>query len=202
MSSDAQRNFTARSANGQLNMPRPSAQNRSSSGTPLPPTGQTAPNDDPGLDQPLHEPADALLFDPGQNAGAPEFEGEEFDAGMEHGLARRRGRGRRLAESLRAAEEGELTNEQFLFVMAIDAFKRANGVSFPAWSDVLEIIRVLGYRKTCKSELVLSSGEDWMEKHDSPSNVRPKGFERRLTSAAEQAPQPAQANPAKKRRAA
>ncbi|MGQ0626602.1 MAG: hypothetical protein ACT4PL_00690 [Phycisphaerales bacterium] len=118
----------------------------------------------PGEQEVVHEPADAL----------------SFEAEMQHGLARHRGRGRRLSESLRAAEEGELTNEQFLFVMAIDAFKRANGVSFPAWSDVLEIIRLLGYRKTCASELALGNAEDWTEKSDTTSNVRPQGFERRI----------------------
>ncbi len=42
-------------------------------------------------------------------------------------LERRRGPGRRLSDFLRAAEEGELTREQFLFVVAIEEFKRVNG---------------------------------------------------------------------------
>lgn len=96
------------------------------------------------------------------------------------GLERRRGVGRRLADTLRAAEEGELTREQFLFVMAVDAFKRANSVTFPAWTDVLEIIRLLGYRKTGPSQLNLTCAEDWTEPADAPAGVRPKGFERRV----------------------
>jgi hypothetical protein len=91
--------------------------------------------------------------------------------GAQTGLERRRGPGRRLADSLKSAEEGELNREQFLFVMAIDAFKRANQKTFPSWTDVLEVIRLLGYRKTCASELNLSA-DDWKEKADAPAGVR------------------------------
>ena len=54
---------------------------------------------------------------------------------------------------MKSADEGEMTQEQFLFIMAIDAFKRVNGKTFPTWTDVLEVIRKLGYRKTMSSEL-------------------------------------------------
>ncbi len=87
-------------------------------------------------------------------------------------LERRRGPGRRRTDFLRAAEEGEMTQEQFMFVMAIDIFKRVNGKTFPTWTDVLEIIRKLGYRKTMPTELVLGDQvEDWTERADSPSGV-------------------------------
>ncbi len=73
---------------------------------------------------------------------------------------------------MRAADEGEMTQEQFMFVMAIDSFKRVNGLTFPTWTDVLEIIRKLGYRKTLSSELNLGERvEDWTERPDSPSGV-------------------------------
>ena len=88
------------------------------------------------------------------------------------GLERRRGPGRRLSDFTKAAEEGELTAEQFLFVSAIDAFKRANHKTFPAWTDVLEVIRLLGYRKTMPMELNLPNVEDWTEGADAPSKVR------------------------------
>ena len=65
-----------------------------------------------------------------------------------------------------------MTNEQFLFVQAIDAFKRVNGKTFPTWTDVLEVIRRLGYRKTLPSELCLGSkAEDWTERPDAQSGV-------------------------------
>jgi len=87
-------------------------------------------------------------------------------------LERRRGPGRRRTDFLRAAEEGEMTAEQMLFVQAIDAFKRVNGKTFPTWTDVLEVVRKLGYRKTMTSELNLGANcEDWTEPADAESGV-------------------------------
>lgn len=87
-------------------------------------------------------------------------------------LERRRGPGRRRTDFTRSAEEGEMTPEQFMFLMAIDAFKRVNGKTFPTWSDVLEIIRKLGYRKTMPSTLNLGGRvEDWQERADAPTGV-------------------------------
>jgi hypothetical protein len=97
------------------------------------------------------------------------------------GLERKRGRGRRLSEFTKSAEEGEMTTEQFLFLMAIDAFKKGNDRMFPTWTDVLEVIRLLGYRKTMPTELNLPSAEDWLERSDSPANVRPERWAERFT---------------------
>jgi hypothetical protein len=83
-----------------------------------------------------------------------------------NGLERRRGPGRRRCDFVKAADEGELTSEQFLFVMAVDAYKRTNQRPFPTWTEVLEVIRKLGYRKTCASALNLPSCEDWREPAD------------------------------------
>ncbi len=97
------------------------------------------------------------------------------------GLERKRGRGRRLSEFTKSAEEGEMTPEQFLFLMAIDAFKKGNDRMFPTWTDVLEVVRLLGYRKTMSSELNLSNAEDWLESPHSPANVRPDRWASRFT---------------------
>ena len=87
-------------------------------------------------------------------------------------LERRRGPGRRRSDFLRSAEEGEMTAEQYLFLRAIDAFKKANDKAFPSWTDVLEVIRRLGYRKTQSSEVQLGGrAEDWTERADAPANV-------------------------------
>ena len=88
------------------------------------------------------------------------------------GLERRRGPGRRLTDFVKAAEEGEMNAEQFLFLKAIETFKTANNKSYPNWTDVLEVVRLLGYRKTLPSELTLNGTDDWQEKPDAPSNVR------------------------------
>jgi hypothetical protein len=96
----------------------------------------------------------------------------ELEGACPTNLERRRGPGRRLSDFVRDAEEGEMNKEQFMFLMAIDAFKRVNGKSFPSWSDVLEVVRKLGYRKTMASEINLGGRvEDWRERADAPSNT-------------------------------
>ncbi len=87
-------------------------------------------------------------------------------------LERRRGPGRRLTDFVKSAEEGEMSREQYTFLLAIDTFKRVNHKTFPSWTDVLEVVRKLGYRKTMTSELSLGSQvKDWCEKPDAPSGV-------------------------------
>jgi len=90
------------------------------------------------------------------------------------GLERRRGPGRRRTDFAKSAEEGQMSPEQFLFIMAIDAYKRVNNKPFPTWTEVLEVIRKLGYRKTCSMELQLPNCEDWTEAPDAPAFVARK----------------------------
>ena len=66
------------------------------------------------------------------------------------GLDRRRGPGRRRSEDRTSAEEGQMSDEQFEFLMAINEYKRANARPFPTWTEVLEVIKALGYRKTAE----------------------------------------------------
>ena len=68
------------------------------------------------------------------------------------GLDRRRGPGRRRSDDRKAAEEGHLSDEQFEFLMAIDEYKRKNAKHFPTWTEVLELIRALGYRKVAEPQ--------------------------------------------------
>jgi hypothetical protein len=65
-------------------------------------------------------------------------------------LDRRRGPGRRRSDERKAAEEGQMTDEQFEFLMAIDRYKKANQRPFPTWTEVLEVIKALGYRKVAE----------------------------------------------------
>lgn len=119
----------------------------------------------------------------GNDSGMPHDTGEVVDrrSGIDRrdlgkpsqtDLDRRRGPGRRRTDFLRAAEEGEMSQEQFMFLVAINAFKEENGRTFPTWTDVLEVVRKLGYRKTLPSQLNLGDKvEDWREKPDSESGV-------------------------------
>jgi len=66
------------------------------------------------------------------------------------GLDRRRGPGRRRSDERKSAEEGQMSDEQFEFLMAIDEYKRKNARPFPTWTEVLEVIKALGYRKVAE----------------------------------------------------
>src|SRR5262245_12392426 len=79
------------------------------------------------------------------------YDGDERRSGLDRrdatGLERRRGPGRRRSDDRKAAEEGEMTAEQFEFVMAIETYKKVNKRMYPTWTEILEIVRQLGYRK-------------------------------------------------------
>ena len=73
------------------------------------------------------------------------------------GLERRRGPGRRRSDDRKAAEEGEMTAEQFEFVMAIEMYKKVNKRLYPTWTEVLEVINQLGYRKVLTRNIELQN---------------------------------------------
>ena len=73
------------------------------------------------------------------------------------GLERRRGPGRRRSDDRKAAEEGEMTAEQFEFCMAIEMYKKVNKRMYPTWTEVLEVVRQLGYRKIEKRTVKLEN---------------------------------------------
>ena len=68
------------------------------------------------------------------------------------GLDRRRGPGKRRSDDRKAAEEGQMSDEQFQFLMAIDEYKKKNQRPFPTWTEVLEVIKALGYRKVAEPQ--------------------------------------------------
>ena len=79
------------------------------------------------------------------------------------GLDRRRGPGIRLSDSRKAAEEGRMSEEQFEFLMAIDEYKRQNSRPFPTWTEVLEVIKALGYRKVAEPSALEKAGDKKQE---------------------------------------
>lgn len=82
------------------------------------------------------------------------------------GLDRQRGPGRRRSDERKSAEEGQMSDEQFAFIMAIDEYKRANSRPFPTWTEVLEVIKALGYRKVAEPQPLAP--------HGSPTDADPK----------------------------
>src|SRR5262245_24704148 len=67
-------------------------------------------------------------------------------------LERRSGKDRRQGERRRQVDpttcEKDYSDEEIIFMKAMDQYKRANRRPFPTWSEVLEVLRALGYRKT------------------------------------------------------
>ena len=43
--------------------------------------------------------------------------------------------------------ERDYTNDEIEFMKAMDQYKRENRRPFPTWSEVLEVLRAVGYRK-------------------------------------------------------
>ncbi len=76
------------------------------------------------------------------------------------GLDRRRGPGRRRSDARKSAEEGHMTDEQFEFLMAIDEYKRKNDRPFPTWTEVLEVIKAIGYRKVAEPQPLAESEQN------------------------------------------
>jgi len=64
--------------------------------------------------------------------------------------------------------ERDYTEEEIAFMKAMDQYKRDNRRPFPTWSEVLEVLYSLGYRKVAEpTALPGLSGE--------PSKLPPKG---------------------------
>lgn len=59
--------------------------------------------------------------------------------------------GRRKVERRRHIDpttcERDYNNDEVEFMTAMDDYKRRSGRQFPTWSEVLEVMRSLGYRK-------------------------------------------------------
>ena len=70
------------------------------------------------------------------------------------GMDRRRGPGIRRSPERKSAEEGEMNDEQFDFLLAIDRYKRENKKPFPTWTEVLDVIKAMGYRKVAEPQSI------------------------------------------------
>ena len=45
-----------------------------------------------------------------------------------------------------------MTEAQFEFIMAINEYKKVNNRPFPSWTEIMDIIKALGYRKVAEPE--------------------------------------------------
>jgi hypothetical protein len=60
----------------------------------------------------------------------------------------RREKGERRRQVDPTTCEKEYSDEEIIFMKAMDQYKRSNRRPFPTWSEVLEVLHSLGYRKT------------------------------------------------------
>jgi hypothetical protein len=72
---------------------------------------------------------------------------------------RRGGKDRRhLVERRRQVDpttcERDYTEDEIIFMKAMDAYKRSNRRPFPTWSEVLEVLQALGYRKVAEPTIL------------------------------------------------
>jgi hypothetical protein len=70
-------------------------------------------------------------------------------------VERRSGKDRRLeGERRRQVDpttcERDYSDDEIAFMKAMDHYKRANRRPFPTWSEVLEVLHALGYRKVAE----------------------------------------------------
>ncbi len=50
-------------------------------------------------------------------------------------------------ESTGAVRPDEMSEEVLAFITAIDEYKRKRGRAFPSWSEVLDVLKGLGYER-------------------------------------------------------
>jgi hypothetical protein len=53
--------------------------------------------------------------------------------------------------------ERDYSGDEIEFMKAMDDYKRQSGRQFPTWSEVLEVIRCLGYRKVAEPTQIFRS---------------------------------------------
>lgn len=79
-------------------------------------------------------------------------------------LERRSGKDRRELQGERRRQidpttcERDYSNEEIEFMKAMDQYKRDNRRPFPTWSEVLEVLRALGYRKVADPSMMPGLG--------------------------------------------
>jgi hypothetical protein len=62
----------------------------------------------------------------------------------------RRAKGERRRQVDPTTCERDYTDDEIAFMKAMDQYKRDNRRPFPTWSEVLEVLRALGYRKVAE----------------------------------------------------
>jgi hypothetical protein len=80
-----------------------------------------------------------------RRSGIERRDGRQRRAGLDRRYALRRNEDQQAFQ--KRVEEGELTLEEIEFVRAVDRYKRKFNRPFPTWSEVLAIVKELGYTR-------------------------------------------------------
>jgi hypothetical protein len=80
-----------------------------------------------------------------RRSGMERRDSRDRRAGMDRRHALRRNEDQQAFQ--KRVEEGELTLEEVEFVRAVDRYKRKFNRPFPTWSEVLAIVKELGYTR-------------------------------------------------------
>ena len=56
-----------------------------------------------------------------------------------------------------------MSSYQFEFVMAVETYKKVNRRLYPTWTEILEVVRQLGYRKVESRKIKLDVPEPDLE---------------------------------------
>jgi len=70
------------------------------------------------------------------------------------GSERRSQQGERRRQIDPTTCERDYTDEEIEFMKSMDQYKRENRRPFPTWSEVLEVLRALGYRKVAEPSMM------------------------------------------------
>lgn len=79
----------------------------------------------------------------------------EQEATQNESQSRRKGERRRQIDPTTC--ERDYSDEEVEFMRAMDDYKRRSGRPFPTWSEVLEVLRDLGYRKVAEPTTTFES---------------------------------------------
>lgn len=56
---------------------------------------------------------------------------------------------------------GNLADDEFEFLLAMEVYKHVNGSKFPSWTECLWVMKQLGYEKKAESNVV--ARPDWVK---------------------------------------
>jgi hypothetical protein len=76
----------------------------------------------------------------------------DIPVAMEHRKSERRGERRRQVDPTTC--ERDYTDDEISFMRAMDQYKRDNRRPFPTWSEVLEVLSALGYRRVAERTIL------------------------------------------------